>query len=346
MKKLLIASMEENAGKTSIILGLAKTLKKSSSYMKPFGDRMRYHEKKLWDYDSQLVGATLEQDLDPKKVTLGFEHTKLKYMYDEESTKEKLNEMCQDLGKGKDLLFIEGGKTLTYGASINLSSLRIAKHIDAQLIVVVTGGPDKVLDDLTFLKNNIIESGVNFAGVIINKVRDLDLFDSTVMDEIAKLEIEVLGILPYKKELSSLTMQQIADHVSSTVIAGKDRMDRKIDQIYIGSMSLNEVLKKQYLQVDDKLIIASGDRSDIILAALDTNVAGIVLTNNIVPPPNVISRAVEHNTPLLLVSRDTHLVAKDIDALEPLIDVGDSEKIACITKIVSTSLSSVTKLID
>ena len=39
----------------------------------------------------------------------------------------------------------------------------------------------------------------------------------------------------------------------------------------------------------NKFIITSGDRSDMILAAIETHCVGIILTNNILPQPNIIA---------------------------------------------------------
>jgi BioD-like phosphotransacetylase family protein len=55
MKNIIIGSISENAGKTSFIVGLGKTLGQKFAYLKPFGDRLIYRKKRLWDYDSALV---------------------------------------------------------------------------------------------------------------------------------------------------------------------------------------------------------------------------------------------------------------------------------------------------
>ena len=46
MEKFVIASVGKNAGKTSLIVGMAKGLKRPFGYLKPFGDRLVYREKK------------------------------------------------------------------------------------------------------------------------------------------------------------------------------------------------------------------------------------------------------------------------------------------------------------
>jgi BioD-like phosphotransacetylase family protein len=82
------------------------------------------------------------------------------------------------------------------------------------------------------------------------------------------------------------------------------------------------------------LTITSGDRTDMILAALESNSVGIILTNNILPPPNIISKASERDIPLLLVSTDTYEVAKQIDNLQPLLTKDDTNKIDQLVQLV------------
>ena len=60
MRRLVLASMREAAGKTSLIVGLGKAIEKPFGYMKPFGDRLLYRKKRLWDYDSALIAPRWE----------------------------------------------------------------------------------------------------------------------------------------------------------------------------------------------------------------------------------------------------------------------------------------------
>ena len=94
MKNIIVGSISENAGKTSFIVGLGKTLGKKFGYLKPFGDRLIYRKKRLWDYDSALVTNIFGLDQSSDDITLGFEHSKLRYMYDEAGTKNKVQEMA------------------------------------------------------------------------------------------------------------------------------------------------------------------------------------------------------------------------------------------------------------
>ena len=90
MKKIIIGSVSENAGKTSFIVGLGKVIGRKFCYLKPFGDRLIYRKKRLWDYDSALITNIFGLEQSSDEMTIGFEHSKLRYMYDEAGTKAKL----------------------------------------------------------------------------------------------------------------------------------------------------------------------------------------------------------------------------------------------------------------
>ncbi|HUL23724.1 MAG TPA: AAA family ATPase, partial [Thermodesulfobacteriota bacterium] len=98
MEKLVVASTGNGVGKTSLIVGMAKALGKSFGYVKPFGDRMVYREKKVWDYDAELITSIFGMNQTPEEMTIGFEHSKLRYMYDAEGRRRKLLEMVSHAG--------------------------------------------------------------------------------------------------------------------------------------------------------------------------------------------------------------------------------------------------------
>ncbi|MFQ6614032.1 MAG: DRTGG domain-containing protein, partial [Fidelibacterota bacterium] len=319
MKKFVISSMRKDAGKTSLIVGLAKASDGSLGYLKPFGDRLLYRKKRLWDYDSAVALEAMGIEESPEELSLGFDHSKLRFMYDEEQTKAKLTAMADDLSPGKDVLLIEGGSDMIRGISVHLDALSVCRTLNARLLVVLAGHKDQIADDAVFLNNHIKLREGKLAGVILNKIQDPEDFQLAYGDLFRSLDIPVLGILPYVEALTYPSVQYIADALFGKVITGESNLDSLIKRTFVGAMSGDAVLRLQRFKVKDKLVITSGDRSDMVLAALDTESAGIVLTNNILPPPNVIARANERQVPLIQVQFDTFQTAKKVDALVPLL---------------------------
>lgn len=326
MDTVIIASMRESAGKTSAIVGIGAAANKKISYIKPFGDRILYRKKRLWDYDSSLVTALFGLKEDPVDMSIGFDHSKLRYMYNEETTRQKVLETIGRVNKERALLFIEGGRDLTYGISVHLDTLALARYTGGKLFIVVSGEEDSILDDLLFLKKHINLGGVTLNGVIVNKVHNLEEFQSLYMPAIDRMGIQVIGIIPHQSELTYFSVAYLAERLFAKILCGEEGLSRVVKNIVIGAWSANVFLQDPLFKKENKLVITGGDRIDMILAALESDTSGIILTNNILPPSNIISKASERNIPLLIVFSDTYQTAKQIEALEPMMTKEDTGK--------------------
>jgi BioD-like phosphotransacetylase family protein len=342
MKKFVFTSLNKNAGKTGIIIGLGKVLNKKIGYLKPFGDRLLYRKKRLWDFDSAVISKIFDIEESPEGMSLGFDHSKLRYMYDESNIIEKIKLLVESINSGTDVLFIESGKQIMHGVSVNLDALTVAKAADAKLIVVVSGDNDDIIDDLQYFKKHTSLKGIDFAGVVVNKVKDVDDFKMVYEEILSEIGINLLGVIPFEAELTYPSVQLISDMLMAKVISGENALNNIVREVFVGAMSGDAATRLEKFKNKNKLIITSGDRSDMILAALETHCVGIVLTNNILPQPNIISIASEKEVPLLLVHSDTHKAAKKISQMVPLVDAGDEQKI----KILEDSIRNHTNLID
>ncbi|MBW1690901.1 MAG: phosphotransacetylase family protein [Deltaproteobacteria bacterium] len=327
MKKLVVASMRKSAGKTSVIVGIAKALNEDIGYIKPFGDRLLYRKKRLWDYDSALITDIFGLDESPEKISIGFEPSKLRYMYDAESMGTRLHELLSDVGKDKSMVFVEGGKDIGYGISVNLDAISVARYLNGKLLVVISGDDDTILDDITFLKTYLSNTEIDFCGVIVNKVRDVEDFKDVCLPQISK-GVQVLGVIPYREEFTHFSVRYLAERLLAKVVAGEGGLHNPVKTILIGAMSPSTARSYPPFHEANKVVITGGDRSDMILASLETNTAGIIITGNILPPQNIISKAAERGVPLLSVPSDTFQTAIQIEHIEPLLTKDDVDKIS------------------
>jgi len=320
VKSLIIASTREGAGKTSLSIGLTQAAGKRFGYIKPLGDRPVYRKKRLWDYDASVLWKLLQLAEEPETASLGFDHSKLRYMYDRRSVFEALRGKLEEIGNRHDVVLIESGRDLSSGASVFLDPLTISQETGHPVLIVAGGPEDAIADDLAFVNRFVGTEEARVAGVVINKVTHVEDFRKTHLPEIEKLGIEVLGIVPYYEELATRSVSLIADRLFARVLAGEAGLHRTIQAVVVGAMSVGAAMSEALIRAPGKLVITSGDRSDMILAGIDAGgTAGIVLTNNIVPPANVISRAAEAEIPLLLVPGDTYAVALQVERIEPLL---------------------------
>jgi len=256
-------------------------------------------------------------------------------MYDETSTKEKLTEAAANIGRDKELLFVEDSKGWAYGISVHLDAISLAETLaGSKLIFVVSGDEDAVFDDLTFLHKHINLGEANFGGVIINKLHDMDNFEATYLADTEAMGIKVLGMIPFESRLTHFALDYLSDYLFAKVIAGEGGLTNVVQNVFVGAASVHSALRNPVVHRENSLAITSGDRTDMILATLESNVVGMILTNNILPPPNIMAKASERNVPLLLVSADTYETARKIDNLQPLITKDDTEKIDLVEQLV------------
>ena len=339
MVKLVISSLRKDAGKTAMALGIANESKMKIGYMKPLGDRLLYRKKRLWDFDSAIFTNLFTIDELPEDMSIGFDHSKLRYMYDADSCQKRLLEMAESTGRGKELLLVETSQDLTRGISVHLDTFSICRAIEGRLLVVANGNNDEIVDDLVFMKQRLNLEGINLAGVIINKVTDLEEFNSVHMNYLQELDLNILGVMPFERELTFPTVKFIADILFARVLTGNESLGRIVKEIFVGAMSADAVLRMEKFTKTGKLIITGGDRSDMLLAAIDTDCVAVVLTNNVLPPPNIIAMAAEKNVPLLLTQGDTYETAKKIDQMVPLLSHTDTDKIEKIKSTFSENIN-------
>ncbi len=339
MGSLIVASTRESAGKTSVLIGIGRVLNKKFGYIKPLGDRFLYRKKRLWDYDAALMVNLFDLGEEPERISIGFDHSKLRYMYDEKSITHEMKQVIAEMEKDKEALFIECGKDLSYGASVHLDPLTLSQATGHQVLIITGGSKNDIADDLAFLKRFVGSDEAHVGGVIINKVIKINDFKETYLPEIEALGVNVLGVIPYEKELTTLSVSYLAEKLFARVIAGEDGLNRMIRNVFVGAMSVSAARAEPIFAKPDKLIITSGDRSDMIIAALEAGgTSCIVLTNNIVPPANVTAKASELKIPVLLVPTDTYATAMQVDKLEPLLTKDDDKKIEIITQLVKENV--------
>ncbi|MEM4308433.1 MAG: DRTGG domain-containing protein [Thermoplasmata archaeon] len=338
MSRIVFSSAEKSAGKTTVIIGFGASINKSFGYMKPLGDRLVYQRKRLWDYDAHLLCKIFNIPDEPETMSMGFEHAKLRYMYNEETAAKKLREMAERIEKEQGNVFIETGKDLAFGSSVHLDATSVAKCLDGKMVVVVRGDSDAVLDTIVFIKKYLKLEEVKLGGVVVNDVKNPEDFIATNKKTIDDAGISLLGVLPHVESLAETTVRYIADKLFAKVLSAEDSLDKPVKRYLIGAMSASSVYQHPLIKEKCNMLITSGDRTDMILAGIENNASCILLTNNILPPSNIISQASMAKIPLLLVPWDTYTVAVKIDSMEPLLTMNDQTKINQIKEICSKYL--------
>jgi BioD-like phosphotransacetylase family protein len=260
-------------------------------------------------------------------------------MFTGDALQRQLAEMAAVMGSGTDLLMVECGRSISCGTSVGLDPLSIARCLGAPLVIISSGSDEDILDDIMFLRSRVDLEGVNLTGFLINGVHAVDNFRELYLPDIEKLSVPVLGIVPHRVELGYFNLRFLADRLFAKVLTCERNLCRIVKHIYIGAMAGDTALQKPFFRKSDKLIITGGDRTDMILAAIESNSAGILLTNNILPPANILARVEESGVPMLLANTDTNEAARRIAGLQPLLTIEDRGRIDLLRELVAAHIN-------
>ncbi len=335
MSRVVIGSTRKDAGKTTLAVGLGRKLQGKVNYLKPMGDRLLYRKKQLWDHDSALFLSVFDIPPSHCHVPFGFDQIKLHNKYDQAAMKAEIGTMVLDAESQSQTLLIEGGRDLCYGSYAFVDSLSLARDTGAKLVIVLDGHENQVFDDVSFIVQKLNLDQVNFAGVVINKIPNLEDFRQNYVPEIEAMSVPVLGTIPFVPELTQVSVDMIMQKLLAKVLSGEDRLQTSIKTILVGAMSAQALQRETLFRQEQILVITSGDRSDFLLASLQGDVSALVLTNNVIPPANIISMFNEKQIPILLSSQDTYSTAMAIHDIEPLLSPEHPERIDLVEQLIA-----------
>lgn len=341
-KKLFIAATRQNDGKTVVSLGLAMALKTRYSdicFIKPVGQRYVEAEGIKVDEDALLIenvckfGCDLH-DISPIAIEKGFTR---KYINrgNVKKLQERIKKSYKRVTSGKDFIMIEGTGHAGVGSVFDLNNAKVAKLLDAKVLLVTIGGIGHPIDEIMLNKALFEAEGVEIMGVIVNKTlpRKMKEIKAFLKKGLERKGLKLFGTIPYIPLLSSFTVGQVAKTLKAEIISGKDKLHRRVLNTVIGAMTPHEALT--YFD-EGSLVITPGDREDIILASLatETKLAGLVLTGGIIPHPSILGTIKQYNLPTLIVEDDTYTTASNIHDIVVKLRADDEDKLTIINELI------------
>ncbi len=311
MKNLMITSVESRIGKTTFILALAKKLQESSikvGYFKPISDRT--DDRDVKDTKEFLGMSEDESVISPVVIT--------PWEYDLETGEiekivKKIRNSLKILNEQYDVLLIETSNSMSYLASLDLSSRNLATICDAKLLLLLKGSSETVFDSLFLAESFYNDLQIHFIGALMARVpieikeRITDL--SKVFFK--KIETKCIGIIPEQPILTAPTVEEINLIINGKLLIGDQFKDNLIVDYMVGAMEL-EAAMKHFRTKTKKAVIIGGDRPALATAALESDTSVIILTGGIYPPQTVLSAALVKGVPVILVQQDTFSVVEQL----------------------------------
>ena len=234
-----------------------------------------------------------------------------------------------------DFVLIDGTDLSAGSTSLEYDlNVIIAKSLNIPVVLVVKDSFKNSHDlakNISLELNNFLKKDNKVIAVIVNKC------DKNIEEVITKSKKRIgdsvlLSIIPNDKPLSFPTLKEVADVLGAKVLHGSENLNRSINKFMIGGMLLSQFIN--YVD-DDCVVILPGDRSDLIIGTLLSNlsnfkrISGIILTAGISPDASIMKMVdgSSVNMPILLVDIGTFEAATAIDNIKSTIYPENSAKI-------------------
>lgn len=354
IKKIFISAIHQNAGKTTISLGLYKTFKERklrTAFMKPVGQEFVMAEDLAVDKDSYLIGEVYRcqkrlKDMSP--VTIGRGYTE-KYIFNpqKETLQSKILKSFNTLIKGKDAIICEGTGHAGVGSVIDCSNADVAALLGCKAIIVSGGGIGRSIDEIILNKALFDLKKVEVLGVIINKVlpEKFDKIKTAVQKGLENKGIRLLGVIPDTPILSAPTVEQIMQRLDLRLFCGGETINARVKHTIVAAMEPHNMIG--HLK-DGTLVITSGDRVDNILVSVSSHlvhegigahISAVILTGGLIPDAKIINLLKESKIPVLISDFDTYSVAAKIENLTFKIQKTDKDKIREAMRLVKDNVN-------
>ena len=342
IKNVFLSAINQNAGKTTIALGLYQILKERGfkvAFMKPVGQQYVTVNRLNVDKDSYLIGEVYHcwkkfKQMSPITVGRGFTEQYIFHPRKNVLQKDILSSF-QNLSKDKNMMIIEGTGHAGVGSVFDFSNADVSSLLGSKVIIVSQGGIGRSIDEIMLNKALFDLKDVEVLGVIVNKVRPdkYQKIKRTVGQGLKNKNLRLLGVIPTDPILSSPMVEQIMEQLDLKLLCGKQNLSYHVEHTIVAAMEPHNMIT--YLK-DGTLVITSGDRLDNILAVISAHlmshrkrfkIAGMILTGGLMPHPKIIDLLRKSKIPVLLSGQDTYKVAAKIETLTCKIEKSDKDKI-------------------
>ncbi|MBI5231776.1 MAG: phosphotransacetylase family protein [Coriobacteriales bacterium] len=344
MKCLIVASTEPYAGKSAISAALLEEASDAgikTAYFKPLGTMPVDDNGQVTDRDAQYI-CTIATCRAPAHVVcpVVLTHELMENLLAGRlpDLAERVREAYPVAAGDADLLIVEGPWDFFQGAAFGLDLRRLTDLLCGSVLLVDRPGSRDLPEEALVARGLL---GDSFLGVIFNdvpEVRAQRLRDS-VAPYMERQGVRVFGVIPHDSKLSSVTAAEVVEALDGTVLAAEDRLDEPIESFMVGAMGQEKALR-YFRRRARKAVVTGGDRSDVQLAALETDTRAVVLTGNLPPSSLFLARAEDLGVPMILVGMDTLTAVERMEALFGHVRIHDPSKVARIREMFSAAVDT------
>lgn len=349
-KNIYVAATGQHIGKTTVTLGLIAALRnwgfEKVGYCKPVGQEITEYNNLPVDKDAFLFSKFMNFELASEvhsPVILGKGATTA-YLDNPSAFKfqDRVLDAAQLLRQNNDFVVYEGTGHPGVGTVVDLSNAKVAKMLDANVVLVVEGGIGNTIDKLSLSIAKFREYNVPIIGIIINKVipEKREKVAHYLQKKLKIMGFPILGVIPYDKSMVNPIMKTVKRATKSRVLMYGDYLANRVEAIAPGSL-IDEIdlLHEQ----SNLLLVVSYKRAKETLEKIESLTAhnsqngsplsGIILTgegrfeNSIEEYPLYTRYIRKHQLPVISTKLDTLGAFTKINEIEVKINTSTPWKI-------------------
>lgn len=339
MNCLIVASTEPYAGKTGVTAVLLLEAAKrgmAAGYFKPFGTMPITTGGAETDSDASYVASLAALKADPDVICpVVRTHALVENVLagTAPDTVARVMKAYRTISGGAGVVFVEGPSDLSQGAAFGLDLERLAELLCGNVLLLHRPGTAELPEEILHARDVL---GDRLLGVLINDVPQarLDATRERVVPFLEREGVRVFGVLPHDEGLSAVSVSEIVAELDGVVLAGDEGIEEPVESFMVGAMGQEKALR-YFRRRARKAVVTGGDRSDVQLAALETDTRCVICTGGMAPSSIVLSRADDLGVPMVLVEMDTLSAVERMEALFGRVRVHDAVKVGRIRELLA-----------
>ena len=351
-RKIFIAATGQNCGKTTTSLSLVHLARKKYGrvgFIKPLGPKPDMYRGVALDKDAALMARVFARDLIVMSPVVVYPETTRKVLdgeIDPADLERRILQAYEKLERECDFIIIEGSGHPGVGSVLGLSNARIARLLDAPVLMVTGGGVGSVVDGIYPHLALFEKEGVQVRALLANKLipekrnQVLHYLERAFTGE----PFKVIGGFDYQPTLADPTLSRISKLLGLPLKGNRREAKRIIHNVQIGAASTQRVVE---MLRESSLLIVTSSRDELLVTMANlyqmpeyrSQLVGLVIPG-IIPVSVINQRIIEQsNIPYLRTHKHStaelyRLITEDVSKITH----EDTEKLALIRSLAESRL--------
>ena len=347
------------AGLTSVALGLVRTLERvglNVRFCKPVSQQQTNAAGHVPSTSTLFARQTLHQN-PPEPLSFGHVEDMLGQNRRDDILEEIVGQLNDAADDNTDVMVVEGltpTRNTPWATHFNAD---VARTLSAKVIIVSRADestPRELADQLRISADN--HGGVrnpSVLGYILNKMPTelTERFgvhpgEFKALPRMPAKSFLPLGHIPWSQELTAPRTRDICDFLGARILNQGDINNRRVFKRMLCARSSSHIAGKL---VAGTLVIAPGDRDDIVMAACmaasnGVPLAGLLLTNDEAPPESIMrlcqTAITSSGLPVMLTPTNSYETATRLDRMNPEVPPDDIERMQKVMNTVAEHIDS------